>query len=102
MILPRQARDKHRESTQKKITVFHHVKEMITWWSNWNTEFFDSKYPQFTARPGFEGRVKQMRDAGIHVVPYTNGRLFDPSIAQWNATNASAHMCYSDPAAQVS
>jgi hypothetical protein len=78
------------------------VKEMITWWSNWNTEFFDSKYPQFTARPGFEGRVKQMRDAGIHVVPYTNGRLFDPSIAQWNATNASAHMCYSDPAAQVS
>ena len=77
------------------------MKEMITWWSNWNTEFFDSKYPQFTARPGFEGRVKQMRDAGIHVVPYTNGRLFDPSIAQWNATNASAHMCYSDPAAQV-
>ena len=77
------------------------MKEMITWWSNWNTEFFDSKYPQFTARPGFESRVKQMRDAGIHVVPYTNGRLFDPSIAQLNATNASAHMCYSDPAAQV-
>ena len=25
----------------------------------------------------------------------TNGRLFDPEIAAWNATNASTHMCVS-------
>lgn len=72
-----------------------HVEEMINWWSNWNVEFYDAKYPQFTARAGFTKRVKEMRSAGIHVVPYTNGRLFDPSIALWNASNASDHMCYS-------
>eukprot|EP01051_Picozoa_sp_SAG22_P011911 SAG22_NODE_1187_length_5217_cov_5.282532_4_plen_570_part_00 len=78
-----------------KIMAMLGVREMINWWSSWNTEFYDSKYPQFTARAGFEARVKQMRAAGIHVVPYTNGRLFDPEIAAWNATNASAHMCVS-------
>ena len=56
---------------------------------------FDTRYPQFTPRKGFVDRVKQMRAAGIHVVPYTNGRLFDPEIAAWNATNASSHMCVS-------
>ena len=29
------------------------VKEMITWWSGWNQEYFDAKYPQFTPRSGF-------------------------------------------------
>jgi hypothetical protein len=71
------------------------VKEMINWWSSWNTECYDCKYPQFTARAGFKQRVREMRAAGIHVVPYTNGRLFDPSVAAFNATNASAHMCSS-------
>ena len=28
-------------------------------------------------------------------MPCTNGRLFDPSVAAFNATNASAHMCSS-------
>jgi hypothetical protein len=73
-----------------KIMSLLDVKEMINWWSSWNTEFYDNSYPQFTPRKGFEQRVKQMRDAGIHVVPYTNGRLFDPKIAMWNGTNASA------------
>jgi hypothetical protein len=50
------------------------AKELITWWSSWNVECFDCKYPQFTAREGFKERVKEMRTGGIHVVPYTNGR----------------------------
>ena len=29
------------------------VKEMITWWSGWNQEYYDAKYPQFTPRSGF-------------------------------------------------
>jgi hypothetical protein len=50
------------------------AKELITWWSSWNVECFDCKYPEFTAREGFKERVKEMRAGGIHVVPYTNGR----------------------------
>jgi hypothetical protein len=50
------------------------ARELITWWSSWNVECFDCKYPQFTAREGFKKRVQEMRAANIHVVPYTNGR----------------------------
>ena len=52
-----------------KIMKMLDVKEMINWWSSWNSEFYDNSYPQFTPREGFQQRVKQMRDAGIHVVP---------------------------------
>ena len=69
--------------------------EMIVWWSSWNVECFDCKYPQFTARQGFKERVQEMRRGGIHVVPYTNGRLMDPSIAKWSADDAATHMCNS-------
>lgn len=56
-------------ASMKRIMELLEVKEMINWWSSWNTEFFDSKYPQFTPRKGFDDRVKEMRAAGIHVVP---------------------------------
>eukprot|EP01047_Picozoa_sp_COSAG01_P004797 COSAG01_NODE_160_length_23692_cov_9.703599_3_plen_125_part_00 len=36
-----------------------------------------------------------MRALGIHVVPYVNGRLFDPSIFKWSADAAWNHMCNS-------
>ena len=36
-----------------------------------------------------------MRAGGIHVVPYTNGRLFDPSIPKFQTDNAITHMCNS-------
>jgi hypothetical protein len=36
-----------------------------------------------------------MRALGIHVVPYVNGRLFDPSIIKWSADAAWNHMCNS-------
>ena len=45
------------------------VKEMITWWSSWNVEFFDAKYPQFTPRAGFQQRVKQMVSPPQRVAP---------------------------------
>ena len=85
-------------ATMVELMALLNVSEMITWWSSWNSEMYDTKYPQVTPRKGFAERVEQMRNAGIHVVPYTNGRLFDSSIAAWNATNASSHMCYSTAA----
>ena len=56
-------------ASMKRIMELLEVKEMIVWWSSWNTEFYDTKYPQFTPRQGFIDRVKEMRAAGIHVVP---------------------------------
>ena len=56
-------------ASMKRIMELLEVKEMIVWWSSWNTEFYDTKYPQFTPRQGFVDRVKEMRAAGIHVVP---------------------------------
>lgn len=52
-------------------------------WYSWNSENFDSHYPIYTARPGFGDAVARMQatHSGItaHVVPYTNGRIWDPA-----------------------
>eukprot|EP01052_Picozoa_sp_SAG31_P029775 SAG31_NODE_2990_length_4812_cov_6.899215_2_plen_779_part_00 len=82
-------------SSMRSIMDLLDVKEMINWWSSWNQEYFDTKYPQFTARQGFAQRIAAMRARGIQVVPYTNGRLFDPSIAKWHSDVAIEHMCNS-------
>ena len=52
-------------------------------WYSWNTEVFDSKYPVYTARRGFGDACARLQQphAGVtaRVVPYTNGRLWDPT-----------------------
>ena len=52
-------------------------------WYTWNQEKFDSHYPIYTPKPGFRAAVDKIQTphAGItaRVVPYTNGRLWDPS-----------------------
>ena len=52
-------------------------------WYSWNTEAFDSHYPIYTAKPGFGAAVARLQTphAGItaRVVPYTNGRIWDPA-----------------------
>lgn len=62
-------------------------------WYSWNTEKFDSKYPVYTAKPGFKEAVAQMQQphAGItaHVIPYTNGRIWDPA----NGMNLTGATC---------
>jgi hypothetical protein len=62
-------------------------------WYGWNAEQFDSRYPQYTPRGGIAAQVKYAQAHGIHVMPYTNGRLMDPTLAAWKAENASAHAC---------
>ena len=44
----------------------------------WNTEVFDTHYPVYTPKPGFASATAALQAANVHVVPYTNGRLFDP------------------------
>ena len=62
-------------------------------WYGWNAEDFDTKYPHYTALPGVAAEVAKLRSAGIRVFPYTNGRLYDPSLPEWSAEGAISASC---------
>ena len=45
---------------------------------NWQNKGFDQDYPHyFPPKPGFSDIVKRLHDAGVYVMPYINGRLWD-------------------------
>lgn len=47
-------------------------------WYNWHMNPFDNDYPHyFPTKPEFPGGVQRLRQAGVHVMPYINGRLWD-------------------------
>lgn len=47
-------------------------------WYNWHMNPFDNDYPHyFPTKPEFPDGVRQLRAAGVHVMPYINGRLWD-------------------------
>lgn len=47
-------------------------------WYNWHMNPFDNDYPHyFPTKPEFPDGVQKLRAAGIHVMPYINGRLWD-------------------------
>jgi len=47
-------------------------------WYNWHQIPFDNDYPHyFPAKEGFAQGVAQLRQAGVFVMPYINGRLWD-------------------------
>ncbi|MCD6359774.1 MAG: hypothetical protein J7M38_02850, partial [Armatimonadetes bacterium] len=47
-------------------------------WYNWHQIPFDNDYPHyFPTRPGFAEGVAELQDAGVRVIPYINGRLWD-------------------------
>ena len=52
---------------------------------------FDTHYPDyFPARVGCKESVKAMQDAGMRVIPYINGQLYDTLIPRWKKDNAMA------------
>lgn len=58
-------------------------------WYNWHQIPFDTLYPDyFPAKPDFEEGVKAFHDAGLHVMPYINGRLCDPNSKAWTQEGA--------------
>ena len=67
-----------------------------THWYQWEVETFDTHYPVYTPRPGFAAATATMQAATppVHVVPYTNGRLFDPRDPKYKADNAEGAACY--------
>ena len=50
---------------------------------------FDTHYPEyFPVRDGFAAGLAKMQDAGIHVAPYINGRIFDRGTESWTKDDA--------------
>ena len=47
-------------------------------WYNWHQIPFDNDYPHyFPAKEGFAEGVRRLQSAGVYVMPYINGRLWD-------------------------
>lgn len=51
---------------------------------------FDTHYPDyFPARQGCSAAIKAMQKAGMRVIPYINGQLYDTRIARWTQDHAN-------------
>jgi hypothetical protein len=57
---------------------------LATHWYSWHVIPFDHTYPEyFPPKPGFKEGVKTATDAGVLVMPYINGRLWDVGIVSF-------------------
>ncbi len=58
-------------------------------WYNWHQIPFDDSYPDyFPTKPGFAEGVARLHQAGMRVVPYINGRLWDSKTDSWREQEA--------------
>jgi hypothetical protein len=67
----------------KAFAAFFDVPIALHWYS-WHEIPFDDHYPEyFPTKPGFAEGVRELREAGVKVMPYINGRLWDPRNDSW-------------------
>lgn len=60
-------------------------------WYSWHEIPFDVKYPHyFPTKPGMIEGVKQLQAAGVRVMPYINGRLWDTQLEDFQQTAVAA------------
>lgn len=60
-------------------------------WYNWHEIPFDVKYPHyFPTKPGVAEGVKELQAAGVRVMPYINGRLWDTQLEDFQQTAIAA------------
>ena len=60
-------------------------------WYLWHKIPFDNDYPHFfPAKDGFVKSVSQLEDAGIRVMPYINGRLWDADLEDFKSEGIKA------------
>jgi hypothetical protein len=60
-------------------------------WYCWMVHPFDHNYPDFfPPKPGFKKAVDKMRKAGMFVVPYLNGRLWDTKLKSFESVRSEA------------
>lgn len=55
-------------------------------WYSWHVIPFDNQYPHyFPTKEGFRDGVKELQQAGVRVMPYINGRLWDKDTDDFRA-----------------
>ncbi|HEY3324190.1 MAG TPA: DUF6259 domain-containing protein [Planctomycetota bacterium] len=60
-------------------------------WYTWHQIPFDNSYPHyFPAKPGFPEGVRELQAAGVRVMPYINGRLWDTGLDDFKETAITA------------
>lgn len=60
-------------------------------WYSWHEIPFDVKYPHyFPTKPGMIEGVKELQAAGVRVMPYINGRLWDTQLEDFQQTGIAA------------
>lgn len=60
-------------------------------WYSWHEIPFDVKYPHyFPTKPGMAEGVKELQEAGVRVMPYINGRLWDTQLEDFQQTGIAA------------
>lgn len=63
-------------------------------WYFWHNHPYDSHYPDyFPADPRFAPIIKQVRERNCQVMPYINGRLWDPSTESYGPRNGKDASC---------
>lgn len=90
------------EATKKAMEYFG-VPTALHWY-RWHEIPYDTNYPDyFPAKAGFAEGIKELQKRGAHIVPYINGRLWDPAAESWKkegAANAAARSeagnCYTE------
>lgn len=66
-------------------------------WYNWHQIPFDDRYPEyFPAKDGFAQVVARVQKAGVRVMPYINGRLWDPKTESWKSRGAQTACAKND------
>jgi hypothetical protein len=64
-------------------------------WYNWHQVPFDDDYPHyFPYKEGFPAGVKELQEAGVRVMPYINGRLWDTDLEDFK--NHAVRFCTKD------
>lgn len=60
-------------------------------WYLWHKIPFDNDYPHFfPAKDGFVKAVRDLEDAGVRVMPYINGRLWDADLDDFKSEGIKA------------
>jgi hypothetical protein len=60
----------------------------------WQVEPFGVGVPYYTPHPNFATEVAALAAADVHVIPYTSGRLFNPTLPEWQSDDAERFACH--------
>lgn len=75
-------------------TIDYYGDDIAFHWYRWHQHPYDSHYPDyFPAKPGFAEIIKGVRDRNCQVMPYINGRLWDPAADSYKPRHGYEASC---------